>query len=148
MENQVPQPKPSKELSIKSTPSHNAITWSQDDRKKLAVVIGRVFDLQKQYGKNAGQLQNIVDGFLWVLSEYPVQKVIQAFGQYIRTKTDMPTPCEIVRIIDPQPLEWVPDKSLYITLKEILKKDGPFGLDTDEIEYIKKYELHMLKAGR
>ena len=77
------------------------------------------------------------------MQEYPVEKVIWGFGQYIKANADMPTPSDIVKIIDPQPPAWRPDKGYYIKLQEIHKQHGPYGLNTDEIEYIAKYEEHM-----
>lgn len=146
MENRNQVPKQSKELSKVGT--QNLIQWSSDDRKTLAVVIGRVFDLQKQFGKTTSQLENIIEGFIWALSPYPVEKIISGFGQYIRMKSDMPTPSDIRQLIDPVKEEWKPDAPLYISLKKVMKEEGPFGLDNEEIEYIKKYELHMMKKSQ
>lgn len=90
----------------------------------------------------------MVEGFAWILSPYPVEKVINGFSIYIRDNPDIPTPADIIAIIDPKPPVWKPDKALYISLKQILKEQGPFGLDTEEIEYVKQYELHMLRERR
>lgn len=117
--------------------------WTPEKKKTLAVVIGRVFDLQKQFGKTTGQLENIVEGFCWAMQVYSPDDVIRGFAQYILTSNDMPTPSDIVKIIDPKLPAWKPDKAYYITLKEIHKQNGPYGLSLDEIEYIGKYEDHM-----
>jgi hypothetical protein len=81
--------------------------------------------------------------FCWIIKPYPLDKVIWGLGQYIANNADMPTPSDIVEIIDPQPAPWRPDKSYYIKLQEIHKQHGPYGLNIDEIEYIAKYEAHM-----
>jgi hypothetical protein len=125
------------------TKSSEVKPWVAEEKASLAVVIGRVFDLQKQFGKSTGQIENIVAGFCWALGVYPVERVIWGFGQYILQSSDMPTPSDIVKIIDPKPLAWKPDKSYYISLKQIHKEQGPYGLGLDEIEYIQRYEEHM-----
>jgi hypothetical protein len=117
--------------------------WAAEEKASLAVVIGRVFDLQKQFGKTTGQLENIVAGFCWALGSYAVDRVIWGFGQYVLQNSDMPTPADIVKIIDPKPEPWRPDKAYYIKLQQIYKEQGPFGLDAEEIEYVQKYEEHM-----
>lgn len=119
------------------------ITWKPEDKASLALAIGRTFDLQKNYGKTTGQLENIVAGFLWALQPYHVEEVMEGLAKYIRLHSDMPTPSDIVAIIDPPQKIWEPDKSYYITLKQIFKDHGPYGLDREEAEYIRKYEEHM-----
>lgn len=126
----------------KSTP------WKPEEKKSLAIVIGQAFDMQKQFGKTTGQLENIVNGFCWIMEPYPVEIVMRAFAQYIRERSDMPTPSDLVKIIDPQPPKPIYDKSLYITLKKIFDEQGPFGLQTDEIEYIKCYEEQAIRASK
>lgn len=122
--------------------------WNPLEKANFASAISRVFDLQKQFGKQTAQLENIVEGFAWVLKDYPVEKVIWGLGQYMKTHSDIPTPSDICKIIDPKPPQWVPDKQLYFKLQQILKEQGPFGLDHEEIEYCKRYENYMIKAGR
>lgn len=141
MENQKPAQK-GLQTSSKSALLSNE-NWTPQDRANLAVIIGSVFDLQKQFGKQAGQLDNIVKGFCWALSPYKPNDVIAAFSEYIRAHSDFPTPYDLRQIIDPIIEPWKPDKSYYIKLQEIHRRDGPYGLNTDEIEYIAKYEEYM-----
>lgn len=120
--------------------------WAQDDAASLAVVIGRVFDLQKQYGKTPAQLESIVAGFLWALAPYDPTAVIAAFGVYILSHSDMPSPFDIRQIIDPIKPDWVPDKAYYVSLKQLEQHGGKYALNTEEIEYVKKYEDHVKKS--
>lgn len=138
-----------KAIALQKNISIEKITpWTDTDKAKLAVVLGRIFDVQKLYGKNVGQLGSMVELFSWVLAAYPAEKVINGIGAYLRAKSDLPTPADIKQIIDPEPPKWVPDKQLYYKLQQILKEQGPFGLDTEEVEYCKKYEDYMLRAAR
>lgn len=139
--NQLQAPKQSSSSLKSGTPE----PWKPEEKKTLALALGKVFDLQKQFGKTTGQLENIVEGFIWVLSPYSAQSVIMALGEYMRRNSDMPTPSDLVKIIDPLPPVWKPDKSYYIKLQDIFKRDGPYGLNEDEIEYIQKYEDRMRK---
>lgn len=123
----------------------NISIWKPQDKANIAMVIGRVFDLQKAYGKTAGQMETMIDGFCWALKDYDPERVIWGFGQYILSKPDMPTPFDIRNIIDPVKKPWEPDKNYYQTLKEIFKREGPYGLDTEEAEYMRAYEDYMKK---
>lgn len=123
-------------------------SWEPNEKASLAEVIGRVFDLQKQFGKNTGQLENIVAGFCWALAKYQVEEVIRGFGEYIQRHSDMPTPADIVAIIDPKPPEKVWDKSVYYKLQQIYKEQGPYGLNNEEYEYIRNYEEQVFKSHR
>ncbi len=122
--------------------------WKLEDQAKLAIVLGQVFDSQKQYGKTTSQLENIVKLFCWVLAEYPVEKVIKGISMYMRDHTDMPAPADIVKIIDPKPQEFKPNAAYYVRLQKIFTERGPYGLDSDEVEYIRKYEAHMQREMR
>lgn len=124
------------------------ISWNPQDKAQLASVIGKVFDLQKQFGKTTTQLENIIDGFCWALQDYPLSEIIRGFGVYIKRNSDMPTPSDIVAIIDPIKQPWKPDKAYYISLKDIHKTQGPYGLNDDEIEYIQAYEAYMKNERR
>lgn len=135
----------SKSLSKKS---EQALSWTPDEQSSLAVILGRVFDLQKQYGKSADQINNIVAGFCWALGKYPLLKVVGGIQQYILDRSDMPTPADIRAIIDPPPpkKEW--DKSVYIKLQQVFKAEGPYGLNEEEYEYIRGYEENVLRTHR
>lgn len=130
--------KPSKELLENGT-------WSPEDKKSFAKIIGRIFDLQKQFGKNTAQLENVVEGFLWALNAYPINKVIYGLQQYILTKNDMPTPSDIRRIIDPVKEPFMFDKTYYSNLKETLKNQGEYSLNDDELGYIRGYEANRIR---
>jgi hypothetical protein len=106
-----------------SSSSKNGIAnpWTPDDKRGLAETIGRVFDLQKQFGKTTAQLENIVAGFCWALQDYPLPKVIEGIRTYIKLKPDIPTPADIRQIIDPIIEPWKPDWSTYNRFKKLRK---------------------------
>jgi hypothetical protein len=102
--------------------------------------------LQKQFGKTPGQLKNIIDGFCWALQRYPVDMVIAGLGEYIRRKPDIPTPSDIVAIIDPTSLPFQPDKPYYVGLKKLKAEQGQYALSDDEEDYVRQYEEHIKRA--
>ena len=48
--------------------------WTPNDRISVARALGKVFDVQKQFGKTPAQLQTIIEGFCWALQRYPAGK--------------------------------------------------------------------------
>ena len=131
---------------MKNLSENGTLPWKPDDKKTLAVVIGRIFDLQKQFGKTTGQIENIIEGFCWAMQRYPVERVIWGFSEYILKNSDMPTPADIVKIIDPKPPEWKPDKSYYYKLQQLEKEHGKYALNDDELDYCRRYEDYTRQA--
>src|SRR3984957_10747084 len=133
-------------ISKKSDRAVTVIPWTDGEKIKLAGAIGQVFDLQKQFGKTPGQLKNIIDGFCWALQRYPVEMVIAGLGEYIRRKPDIPTPSDIVAIIDPTSIPFQPDKAYYVRLQTLRKEQGKNALNDDEENYIRQYEEHIKRS--
>lgn len=131
--------KPSKGLS-------KAEPWTIDEKKTFALLLARVFDAQKQYGKTSDQLSNVIEVFNWVLKDYPAEKCMWALGEYIKRNADIPTPSNLISIIDPIREEPKPDKGYYIKLQNLLKVDGPYALNDEERKYIFWYEEQMRKG--
>lgn len=122
--------------------------WSASEKEGLSQVMSRVCALQRQYGKSPAELKTLVEGFAWVLGRYSMDQVISGIARYIEDNPNIPTPSEIKAIIDPPLPIWKPDRSYYIRLIDIRKTEGQYGLDNDEIEYIRKYEAHMQSEMR
>lgn len=113
------------DLPSKVTASTPA-TLSDNEKQKFAAMLSKVFDLQKQFGKTPSQLNNIVDGFLWALQGYPIDRIIDGFRQYIRRKSDMPTPSDIINIIDPLPPKPEFARAYYVHLRKLKDEQGEF----------------------
>ena len=91
---------------------------------------------------------NIVDGFVWALDGYPMDVIVSGFKQYIRRRADMPTPSDIINIIDPLPAKPEFDKAYYVYLRKLKDEQGEFALTTEEEVYVKAYDEHMKARGR
>ena len=76
-----------------------------------------------------------------ILADYPINDVEEAFWQYLKTNKDVPTPSDILAIVDPktQPL----CKEVYIRLSQ--KRDKGDTLDSTEWKYIRQYENEQYK---
>jgi hypothetical protein len=106
----------------------------------VAKALGKIFEIQKQYGKTVAQLPTIIEGFCWALQPYSPDQVVWALGEYMRIRPDMPTPFDIRQIIDPireQP-KW--DKAYYVRLMKLREEHGKYALNDEEEEYVLGYE--------
>lgn len=90
----------------------------------------------KKYGEAADATAMRDNGFQLILGEYPIEKVEKAFFQYLKTNSEIPTPADIVKIIDPstQPLSPV----FYMALKQKIQ-DGAYIMP-EEKRYMQRFE--------
>lgn len=88
-------------LSINEPKKPLALRDDADGRKKLSALLLVCFDVLKVYGKEPEQLENIEKIFQMILGKYPFAKVEEGFLKYMERKAEMPTPADIVNIIDP-----------------------------------------------
>jgi len=72
---------------------------SVKSRLHLNELLGKVCILQKQYGKSQAELEVLVEGFSSALMGFEEQEINQAFGEYIKTKSDIPAPADILTIL-------------------------------------------------
>ncbi len=113
------------------------LTLREDDhaKEKLLDILGFCFNTLKTYGKEPEQLVAANRMFQFVLEDYPIEKITEAFKYYFKISTEMPTPADIVSIItrgNRPPL----DKSVYI---RISKMDGE-DRTQDQWDYLHEYE--------
>jgi hypothetical protein len=106
--------------------------------------LGRVCALQKQYGRTDAELQTLVEGFCWILSDYPMDSILMALKHYVMTKADIPTPADLRNIIDPPPLPL--SGAVYIDIKKRGREDQ--FITRDEKEYCRKYEEQEMAKSR
>lgn len=95
----------------------------------------------KKYGEAADVTAMRDAGFQWMLGEYPIEKVRNAFRQYLKTGKEIPTPADIIEILDPSAKPKC--GQVYARLLS-LSRTGPFSLTTAENEYLKLYEQQKM----
>lgn len=117
---------------------------TQADKALLSLALGKVCALQKQYGKTAAELETLVEGFCWILEDYPMPAILQAMKTYVAQKADIPTPADLKAIIDPppQPLS----RDVYVKYQK-LARDGQYLL-SDERAYCRAYEAQEHAKAR
>lgn len=140
----APQPTALANPHGKPKESGSSPNISQKDKAKLATALATVCELQRQYGKTAGELETLVEGFCWVLGGYPMQKIIDAIGVHIRRSPTIPTPADIEAIINPPRPK--PDWPAYIALMKRIA-DGHFAL-SDERRFISECESYAKQSLR
>jgi hypothetical protein len=104
-------------------------------KKRVGEAVVLFASALKTYGKKPDQMEAVTKLFLFALSDYPTDKVIDAMAFYIRNYTDFPAPADIVQIIErgnKPPF----DRAVYTTLS---KKDPEFRT-SDEWAYMRDYE--------
>lgn len=122
------------------TNGQSLVSLQNDDtgKVKLLDILGFCFSTLKTYGKEPEQLASANRMFQFVLADYPIDKISEAFKYYFSTNAEMPTPSDIVGIIKrgkKPPM----DKAVYTALS--MKKE--YQRSYAEDAYIKEYEaLH------
>ena len=109
-------------------------------KAELATMLGTFLQIMKGYGKNEQNLDAMISAFEWALADYPHDDIKAAMGQWLRTSNEVPTPADIIAIIDP-PAPAL-DKTVYLALK----KKGTISLW--EQDYITAFERGSVSAWK
>lgn len=72
-----------------------------EGQKKLTILLADCFDALNLYGKEPEQLESIIRIFKLVLSRFTWEVIEKAFKLYLNDADKMPTPADIVKIIEP-----------------------------------------------
>lgn len=92
---------------------------SEEDRFNLGRFVWDCFNSLDTYGKTPDQLESAAKTFIAVLSQYPMDSIVQAFSQWVLRNSKMPTPSDIANIIDPPAPK--PDWPRYIRIQGVLQ---------------------------
>lgn len=117
-----------------------------EDKKELLKFVKVCFDTLDTYGKTPQQLGIASEVFVRMLSKYDMEKVREAFYSYMERNAKMPTPSDIINIIDPPP--WKPDWSYYHALKEMKKRGNTISPYSAEHRYMQRCEEYALQEMR
>lgn len=114
---------------------------SDSDKNNLGQFIIQCFDALDTYGKTPDQLENLCKVSIAMLSGYPMDKIIMAFNQWVKRNSKIPTPSDIVNIIDPPPA-----KPCWNTVRAIENKikENQFVMD-GERKYLTYCTRHTLQ---
>lgn len=86
------------------------------------------------------------EGFQLLLGQYTIAQVNAAFMQYLRSAREIPTPADIIQIIDPDPQPLC--GRYYSALMEEKRNNSKEGRRTwfsdEQIDFIHRYEQQEL----
>lgn len=106
------------------------------------MMLSTLFNSQKTYGKQPEQLNATVKLFQMVLADYAWPDIEAAFKVYVKRSGEMPTPHDIVDLIERKGLPPL-ERSVYVNLCKKAAED----LSLDDWQYIKDFE-HYQKTGQ
>ena len=110
--------------------------------------MAQVCTMQNQFGKSKDELETLVEGLAWVLDGYSLQEIMGGIAEYVRKNTNIPTPSEILAIIDPPKKPFQPDWAFYTRLNKLVQDSGPYAINQDEIDYLaacEKFSVNKMK---
>ena len=121
------------------TPSSLCLRTDGAGQKALAVMLQQCFQTLRIYGKEPEALESVIAMFRLVLADYPVEKIINGFGVWLKRSNEMPTPADIAGIIDrggKPPLE----RAVYVSIG----KREPVTRTPEEWAYMRDYENYAI----
>ena len=104
-------------------------------KKALATMLYQCFQTLRLYGREPEALEGTVAMFQMILAEYAFDDIAQAFRVFLKRHTEMPTPADIVGLIERDGWPAL-DRAIYIALQ----KRDPATRSPAEWAYIRDYE--------
>jgi hypothetical protein len=123
-----------------------SVLLNDEEKKELLKFVRVCFETLDTYGKTPQQLGTASEVFVRMLSKYDMELVREGFYSYMERNSRMPTPSDIINIIDPPP--WKPDWAYYHSLKESIKRGNQLSPYSAEHRYMKKCEEYALQEMR
>lgn len=72
-----------------------------------------------------------------------MHEIITAMKSYVLAKNDIPTPSDLLQIINPPKQEWKPDWAAYIAMKKRIHDHGYYPY-SDEREFLRKCDQYAV----
>ena len=73
---------------------------SASDRLQILKLLRILFPMQKRYGTTEQEVEYIVEGWAIRLNGYKIKDILAAAWKYTETYSDIPTPANIINIIN------------------------------------------------
>jgi hypothetical protein len=73
---------------------------SQAEKEQLTDILGQCFNVLKTYGREPESLADMNKMFQMALENYPHHRIKEAFLEHVKSSNEMPTPADIIAIID------------------------------------------------
>jgi hypothetical protein len=134
----------SQNINLQNHQDSNGLN-QEDWHNKVDAILALCFDTLKTYGKTYDQMDSISSLFKMVLKKYSYQQIESAFVKYLTIKTEMPTPADIVAIIDPatQPKKW--SATAFIDIKK-RSREGQY-ITPEQRKYCEDYIKAQIESN-
>jgi len=96
----LPETLPSRSNEI-DLPTGKPMKENPHHQNQLSELLTQTYTMLKKYGEAADTTAIREAGFQWVLGDYSIDHITQAFKEYLRTGKEIPTSADIVEILDP-----------------------------------------------
>jgi len=116
------------------------ISESVDAQNELTALLTHTYIIQKKYGEQADHVKVRDDNFQRKLGRFCFDDVEQAFEAYTNHKNDIPSPADIINILEPTPPIF--REAMFIGIKQ-KSKSGSY-VSSDEWKYCSHYEQQEL----
>lgn len=74
--------------------------WTDEEKTEIAKALSVMAIIQKSYGKEI-DVKNTVKAWEFIMEDYTANQVIAAMQAYMRKSNDIPTPADLIKIINP-----------------------------------------------
>lgn len=135
-----PRPLQSQKISSAAElPKEPPLKDDPQGQDQLTDMLAQCYSLLKKYGEKAEQTELRDQGFQWLLGQYPISQIKEAFKKFMLTAREIPVPADILAILDPttQPLS----EAVYIRIS----RKAPEDRDWQDYEYMRAYENREMR---
>ena len=119
---------------------------SKSDKAQLTLALSQTCVLLKLYGKTQAELGTMVEGLCWAIPDFPMGLIIDAMALHVRRKSELPTPADLLAIINPPKPKFRPNNAVYVGIKQRMK--DPYAFITDaERDYVWQCEQFAIRGN-
>lgn len=108
------------------------ISENAEDKKKLTALIKACYNSLNTYGKSPEQLEASIMLMQMTLGRFPYDIIREAFSIYLQNGSTMPTPSDIIKIIEPPKEEKKWCKVTFLDIKRRKRENQFVSLSEDK----------------
>lgn len=119
--------------------------WIKSDQERLIKVLSVIINGQKAYGKEYSISDTYAYFKMKLEHRYSVDHIIFALNEYTDRKNDIPSPADIINILDPEPPRI--SEAQYIAAQKWQERNG-YPIFSDAKDTIQLYEKQEADAQK
>ena len=120
-------------------------TWTNDEKHHFAKSFEKIFKIVNSFGKKPEDFEDGIDLFVKVVSQYDFKSIMKALERWIKENSTLPTPADLIALVEPLKEEKKFCKSTFIELCRQRRED--LYLTKDERQYIEDFIAEAVKEG-